>query len=223
MSTVQQPFNSLSDESSSTVMGSNVLSFFAGLTHADKQFIKNSMRWAEYRADQRFNRKRSSADWFEFYSGVMWSVGWGLEHAPVIVAARDFSGDVLEMWANSLSTQLSREKVSRMKETFQRLEYNPGAIELFTDSTRKWGDFRFSPAQYNFHKELEIVISNVRLLSSEWVSTHLFWNLRHTTSQLDIQSRRFVITPRQMDRYRDSLAESLREMRMKEIELSAGV
>ena len=222
MSTIQQQINPLSDDGSSTVLGSNVLSFFTGLTREDKQFIKNSMRWAEYQADQRFNRKQACADWFEFYSGVMWSVGWGLEHAPVIVADRNFSGDVLEVWAKSLSTQLSREKVRRMKETFQLLEHNPGAIELFTDSTRKWGDFRFSPAQYNLHKELEIVISNVRLLSSEWVSTYLFWNIRHTTSQLDIQSRRFVTTPQQMDKYRDVLAESLREMRMSEIELSAG-
>lgn len=209
--------------SGSAVMGSNLLNFFSGVTRQDKQFIKDSMRLAEYRADQRFNRKQSSSDWFEFYSGVLWSVGWSLEHAPVIVVDKNFTGDVLEAWAKSLSTQLSRETVKRMRESFQLLEHNTAGTEMLTDGMRKWGDFRFSPAQYNFHKELEIVVSNVRLVDSEWSSTYLFWEIFQSRSQLDIQSRRFVTSLREMDKYRDSLIAAVREIRFREIELSTRV
>lgn len=210
----------LPDEGCSAVMGSNLLSFFVDVTREDKRFIKNSMRWAEYKADLRLDRKREPAAWFEYYSGVMWSVGWRLDHAPVIVSDKDFFGDVLDAWAKSLSAQLSREKVRRMKETFQMLELDSNGVEIFTNSTRKWGDFRFSPASYNLHKELEIVISNVRLVSSEWFSTYLFWTVKHEGSQLDIQSRRFVITPDQIEKYREQLSLAVVEMRLGEIELA---
>ncbi|RON70728.1 hypothetical protein BK671_06525 [Pseudomonas fluorescens] len=220
MSDTQQQIDSLSGGSSSVVMGSNVLSFLSGVSRQDQQFIKDSMRLAEYRADNLFNRKLEPARWFEFYSGVLWSVGWGLEHAPVIIADNDFSGAVLDVWAKSMSTLLSREKIKQMKETFQLLEYDVAGVEVFTDSTRKWGDFRFAPAQYNVHKELELVISNVRLINNEWVSTYLFWNITHGSAQLDIQSRRFVTKRREMDKYRDLLAAAVREFRVKEIELS---
>ncbi len=210
----------LSDESNSAVQGGNLLSFFSEVSREDKRFIKNSMRWAEHNADLRFNRKLESANWFEFYSGQLWSVGWGLEHEPVIVSEKSIIGDVVEIWAKSLSTLLSREKVRAMKASFQLLEFDPAAIEVFTSSTRKFGDFRFSPAQYNRYTELEIVISNVRLLSSEWASTYLFWNLQHNGSQLDIQSRRFVIKPAQIDKYRERLNAAVAELRVKEIELA---
>jgi hypothetical protein len=210
----------LPDEGCSAVMGSNLLSFFSDVTKEDKRFIKNSMRWAECEADLRFNRRRESAAWFEHYSGVMWSVGWSLDHAPVIVSDRNFSGDVLQVWEKSLSMQLSREKLKRMKETFQSLELDLNGTDVFTSSTQKTGDFRFSPAGYNLHKELEIVISNVRLLSSEWVSTYLFWKIKHEGSQLDIQSRRFVITPGQINKYREQLNLAVIERRLREVELA---
>lgn len=205
--------------SGSAVMGSNLLNFFSGVTRQDKQFIKDSMRLAEYRADERFNRKQSSSDWFEFYSGVLWSVGWSLEHAPVIVVDKHFTGDLIEAWAQSLSKLLSRETVKRMKESFQLLENNTAGTEMLTDGLRKRGDFRFSPAQYSFNKELEIVVSNVRLVDSEWSSTYLFWDILQSRSQLDIQSRRFVTSVREMDKSRDSLMAAVREIRLNEIAL----
>lgn len=158
--------------------------------------------------------------WFEFYSGGLWSVGWGLEHDPVIIVEKNFSGDLLESWAKSLSWLVSRAKLKQVQETFQLLEHNIAGLDLFTESTREWGDFRFLPAQYNRYNELEIVISNVRLLSANWVSTYLFWDVEYSKSQLDIQSRRFVITPRQMDKYRADLSEAVRDMRIKEVELT---
>lgn len=210
----------LSDESNSVVQDGNLLSFFSEVSREDKRFIKNSMRWAEHNADLRFNRKLESAKWFEFYSGHLWSVGWGLEHEPVIFSDKRFSGDVVEIWANSLSKLLSREKVRAMKASFQLLEFDPVAIDVFTSSTRKFGDFRFSPAQYNRYTELEIVISNVRFVSSEWASTYLFWNLQHNGSQLDIQSRRFVINRAQIEKYRERLNTAVAELRVREIELA---
>lgn len=220
MNDTLQQTHQLSEESSSTVLGSNLLAFLSGLTKQDKQYIKDSMRWAEYRADLRHSRSREPGPWFEFYSGVLWSVGWGLEHEPVIIVEKDFSGDLLESWSKSLSTQLSRAKLRQMTETFQLLEHNTAGLDLFADSARQWGDFRFSPAQYNRYNELEIVISNVRLLNANWVSTYLFWDVEHSRSQLDIQCRRFVITPRQMDKCRAELSAAVKEMRMREIELT---
>lgn len=206
--------------SASVIMGSNLLKFLSGVARQDQRFIKDSMRLAEYRADQRFDRKKSSSDWFEYYSGVLWSVGWSLEHAPVIVVDKNFTGDVLEAWAKSLSKQLSKATVASMRETFQLAEDSTAGTEMLTDSLRKFGDFRFSPAQYNFHKELEIVVSNVRLIDSSWSSNYLFWKILQTRSQLDIQSRRFVTSLREMDKYRDSLIAAVREMRVREIELA---
>ncbi|MFJ5237362.1 hypothetical protein ACIP86_11630 [Pseudomonas neuropathica] len=213
----------LSGGSGSVVTGSHLLNFLSGVTRQDKQFIKDSIRLAEYRADQRFNRKQSSSDWFEFYSGVLWSIGWSLEHAPVIVVDKNFTGDVLEAWANSLSTQLSRATVNSMRESFQLLEDNAAGTEMLTDGLRKWGDFRFSPARYKFNEELEIVVSNVRLVGSQWSSTYLFWELLQARAQLDIQSRRFVTSLREMDKYRDSLMAAVREIRVREIELSTKI
>jgi hypothetical protein len=220
MSEIQQATNPLLDGSASFVMGGNLLSFLTGVAKEDQRFIKDSMRWAEYRADQRHNRKHEPAAWFEFYSGVLWSVGWGLEYQPVIVADKNFSGDVLEKWANSVSSMISRSKIAAMKETFQLLEFSSAGIDLLSDGTRAWGDFRFSPAQYNAQKELEIVISNVRFLQADWSSTYLFWTVQHSGSQLDIQSRRFAIKPRQMNEYRARLSEAVLEMRTAEIELT---
>lgn len=206
--------------SASVIMGSNLLKFLSGVARQDQRFIKDSMRLAEYRADQRFDRKKSSSDWFEYYSGVLWSVGWSLEHAPVIVVDKNFTGDVLEAWAKSVSKQLSKATVASMRETFQLAEDSTAGTEMLTDSLRKFGDFRFSPARYNFHKELEIVVSNVRLIDSSWSSNYLFWKILQTRSQLDIQSRRFVTSLREMDKYRDSLIAAVREMRVREIDLA---
>lgn len=220
MNDTQQSISQLSGESSATVLGSNLLAFFSGLSRQDKQYIKDSMRWAQFQADLRHDRRRAPVQWFEFYSGGLWSVGWGLEHEPVIIVDKNFSGDLLESWAKSLSGLVSRAKLKQVQETFQLLEHNVAGLDLFTESARQWGDFRFLPAQYNRHNELEIVISNVRLLSANWVSTYLFWDVEYSKSQLDIQSRRFVITPRQMNKYRADLSEAVREMRIKEIELT---
>lgn len=209
-----------SGDNASVVMGGNLLKFLSGVTRQDQRFIKDSMRLAEYRADQRFNRKKSSSDWFEYYSGVLWSVGWSLEHAPVIVVDKNFTGDLLEAWAKSLSKQLSKATVTSMREAFQLAENNTAGTEMLTDGLRKFGDIRFSPAQYNFHKELEIVISNVRLIDSSWSSNYVFWKILQTRSQLDIQSRRFVTSLREMDKNRDSLTAAVREIRVREIELS---
>lgn len=220
MSEVRQYPSALSDGVASAVMGGNLLSFLPGVAKADQRFIKDSMHWAEHKADLRHNRQRGSAEWFEFYSGVMWSVGWSLEDQPVIVADKDFSENVPDVWAKSVSPLISRSKVAAMKETFQLLELNPTGIDVLADDTRAWGDFRFSPAEYNMHGELEIVISSVRLLDVNWSSDYLFWNIRQAGSQLDMQSRRFVIKPQQMNERRDALNAAVLDMRLKEIELT---
>ena len=77
MSEMQRAASALLDGGASVVMGGNLLSFLSGVAKIDQRFIKDSMRWAEFRADQRHNRKHEPAAWFEFYSGVLWSVGWG--------------------------------------------------------------------------------------------------------------------------------------------------
>ncbi|MDI2142867.1 MULTISPECIES: hypothetical protein [unclassified Pseudomonas] len=205
--------------SSSSVVESNLLAFFSGVSHQEKQYIKDSMRWAEYQANLRHDRQRRPVDWFEFYSGTLWSVGWELEGAPVIVVENNFSGNVLDIWAKSMSTLLSRGKISQMRETFKLLETHPEGLDLLTQSTRKLGDFSFSPAFYNSSQELEMVISNVRMLSNNWGSRYLFWEVDHSMSKLDIQSRRLVVTSKKMDQHRSGLSDAVKEMRRKEIEL----
>ncbi|GLH41771.1 hypothetical protein GRW89_20300 [Pseudomonas moraviensis] len=222
MSDVLNSISALPNQGSATVMGNNLLSFFSGLTPEDKRFVKDSMRWAEYRADLRHNRNSEPAAWFEYYSGVLWSVGWSLEQAPVIHVDKNFTGNALDVWARSLSQQLSREKVGLMKEAFHMLETHSDAIDVFRGSAREWSDFRFSPAQYNFNRELEIVVSNVRLLDAKWSSTYLFWTIQHTGSELDIRSRRFLIRSAAINENRLQLAAAVLDMRTREIELARG-
>jgi hypothetical protein len=209
-----------SEGSGSEVMGNNLVSFFGNLSREDKRFVKDSMRWAEHRADQLHSRDREPAQWFDFYSGVLWSVGWGLEHEPVIIAEKNYSGDVFEVWEKSMSMLLSRNKRAAMKNTFLLLEHNPLSIDELKNSSLKYSDFRFVPVDCNRYGELEIVISNVRFLSHEWSSNYLFWKIRHTGSQLDIRCRRFVIKPQEINKYREQLSAAVFGMRLKEIELT---
>lgn len=220
ISNARKQFQSFAEGGGSLVMGSNVMTFFDGVAGQDKQFVKDSICLAEYQADLACDRKRDPGKWFEQYTGKLWAVGWSLEHSAKIIVDRDFSGDVLGTWATALSQELSRATVKKVKETFQLLEGNTEGIELLTGNTRKWGDFRFMPVQYNMHKELEIVLSNVRLLSVEWNSFYLFWKVRYSQSQLDMHARKFVITPRQMDAHRSKLRAAVAELRQKEIELA---
>ncbi|MFJ2712078.1 hypothetical protein ACIOZM_14475 [Pseudomonas sp. NPDC087346] len=217
---MQQQFQALAESGGSLVMGSSVMTFFDGLSRQDKQFVKDSIGLAEYQADLLYDRKRDPGNWFEYYTGALWSVGWSLEHDAKVIVDRDFSGDVLDTWATALSLEVSRATVKKVTETFQLLEGSAEGVELLTGSARKWGDFRFLPVQYNMHKELEIVLSNVRLLSLEWNSSYLFWKVRYSQSQLDMHARRFVITPRQMDMHRSKLSAAVIELRQKEIELA---
>lgn len=204
----------------SVAMGNNLLLFLPGTDTQDRKFIKDSLCWAEYQADRYHHRRRDPAAWFERYSGELWSVGWSLEHAPVIVVDRHFSGDVLDAWAKSVANEVSRVTAQQMKETFQKLEHEPRAVDLVTASSSKWGDFRFLPARRNVHNELEIVLSNVRLLSLEWNRNYFFWNVPYSATQLDIQSRRFVTTAKEIKKHSAALSEAVAELRFREIQLS---
>jgi hypothetical protein len=207
-------------ETGGSVLDNTLLAFFPGLSREDKQYIKNSMRWAQSRADLLYDSKRSPAQWFEHYSGVLWSVGWSLEHDPVIVIDNHYAASLVDSWSKALATQVSRSKLSLIKSTFSFLEHDRSALDLLTSSARQSGDFRFLPAEYNRNKELEILITNVRLLSSNWSSTFLFWEVQHPKSQLDIRVRRFAINQRAMSRYRERLNAAVQEMRSEEIELT---
>ncbi|WP_419712229.1 hypothetical protein [Pseudomonas sp. NFX224] len=207
-------------EKAASVLDSNLLAYYPGLSADDRQFIKNSMRWAESCADLRHDQEQDPAQWFEFYSGVLWSVGWSLEHQPVIVVDNDFTGRLMDAWSKALSTQVSRAKLSLMKETFTLLENNPAALQLLTSSASQSGDFRFLPAEYNRYGELEIVLTNVRLLGSNWGSSFLFWEVANPQSQLDVRVRRFAINRRGINTYREPLQEAVKEMRLREIELT---
>ncbi|MHC8289189.1 hypothetical protein ACYZUD_20730 [Pseudomonas sp. XS1P51] len=209
----------LLEERSAAVVDNKLLAFLPGLSRQDKQYIKNSMQWAEHRADLRYNRVLNPAQWFEHFSGVLWSVGWSLEHAPVEVIDSNYSGDLVGSWSNALSTQVSRAKLQLIKETFGFLEHDRSALDLLSSRAQQSGDFRFLPAEYNRYKELEILVTNVRLLSSNWGSTFLFWEVEHPGSQLDIRVRRFSAKPREMNKYRESLADAVKDMRFSELEL----
>ncbi|MNN09293.1 hypothetical protein D3C76_827540 [compost metagenome] len=202
------------------VIENTLLAYFAGLSREDKQYIKNSMRWAESRADLHHDREQSPAKWFEFYSGVLWSAGWSLEHQPVIVIDNHHTGSLVDTWSKALSTQVSRAKLSLIRQTFGQLEHDRPALELLTSSARQSRDFRFLPAEYNRAGELEILVTNVRLLSSSWSTRLLFWEVEQPQTQLDIRVRRFAIKSREMNKYRESLNEAVKEMRLREIALT---
>lgn len=204
---------------SASVLDNKLVAFFPGLSRQDKQYIKNSLRWAEYQADLRYSRKIEPAQWFEHLSGRLWSVGWSLEHAPVQVVQSNYPANLLDHWAKALSTQVSRARLEKIKHTFGALEHDRSALQLFAERAQQSGDFRFLPAEYNRAKELEIVVTNVRLLSSNWSSGFLFWEVEHPAAQLDIRVRRFSARPREMDKYRNVLAEAVRDMRFSELEL----
>jgi Tfp pilus assembly protein PilW len=107
-----------------------------------------------------------------------------------------------------------------IKETFGSLQQDRTALDLLTSSARQAGDFRFLPAEYNRSSELEMLLTNVRLLNSNWSSSFLFWDVQHPKAQLDIRVRRFAINRREMNRYREALSAKVKEMRMREIELT---
>lgn len=202
------------------VLDNTLLAYFHGLSREDKQYIKNSMRWAEHRADLRHDREGDPAQWFEFYSGVLWSVGWSLEHQPVIVIDSHHTGSLVDTWSNALSTQVSRAKLSLIKQAFGQLEHNRPALELMTSCARQSGDFRFLPAEYNRTGELEILVTHVRLLSWNWNTSVLFWEVESAQAQLDIRVRRFSAKPREMNKYRETLSEAVKAMRLREIALT---
>lgn len=202
------------------VIDNTLLACFPGLSREDKQFIKNSMRWAEHRADLRHDREQDPAQWFEFYSGVLWSVGWSLEHQPVVVVDNHYAGSLVDAWSKALSTQVSRAKLSLIRQTFGQLEQDRPALELLTSSARQSKDFRFLPAEYNRAGELEILVTNVRLIGTSWGTRLLFWELEQPHTQLDIRVRRFAARPREMNKYRETLTEAVKDMRLREIALT---
>jgi hypothetical protein len=202
------------------VLDNALLAYFPGLSREDKQYIKNSLRWAEHRADLRHDREQDPAQWFEYYSGGLWSVGWSLEHQPVVVVDNHHSGSLVETWSKALSAQVSRAKLSLIRQTFGRLEHDRPALELFASSARQSRDFRFLPAEYNRAGELEILVTNVRLLGSGWSTRSLFWEMERPQTQLDIRVRRFASKPREMNKYRETLNEEVKEMRLREIALA---
>ncbi|MGE8176112.1 hypothetical protein [Pseudomonas fluorescens] len=212
--------NSLPEEKSASILDNNLLAFSPGLSRQDKKYIKNSLRWAEHCADLRYNRKLSPAQWFEHYSGILWSVGWSLEHKPVEISDINYSGNLVESWSKALSTQVSRAKLNLIKETFGFLEHDRSALDLFTERAQQSGDFRFLPAEFNRLNELEILITHVQLLSSNWSSTYLFWEVEHPRSQLDIRVRRFSASLREVNKYREKLDAAVKEMRFSELELT---
>lgn len=207
-------------ENSATVLDNTLLAFFPGLSREDKQYIKNSLRWAQSRADLLYDSRLNPAQWFEYYSGTLWSTGWSLEHEPVIVIDNNYTGNLVDSWSKALSTQVGRSKLKLIKETFGSLQQDRTALDLLTSSARQSGDFRFLPAQNNRSSELEMLLTNVRLFNSNWSSSFLFWDVQHPKSQLDIRVRRFAINRREMNRCREALNAKVKEMRMREIELT---
>lgn len=213
------PTDSLTQVSSASIYNNKLLAFFPGMSAEDKRYIKNSLRWAEHHADLRHDRKRETAQWFDYFSGRLWSVGWSLENAPVEVVDSRYTGSLVDSWAKALSSQVSRTKLQLIKQSFGVLEHDRSAMNLFSERAQQSGDLLFLPAEYNFHKELEMVVTHVQLLSSNWSSRWLFWEFEQPASQLDIRVRRFAAKKREMDTYRERLAEEVKEMRFSELAL----
>lgn len=190
---------------SASMVRSNVMSFFTGLSKEDKRFVKDSIAYAEARADTRTNRKRYPADWFEQYTGTLWSIGWVIEGQPVEKIDKQYRGSLMAAWVDVMKSKISPDKLKVTLDAVSMIESHQDTSETFNGSIRKDGDMRVLPISIIGDNRIELWVTDMRLIVSSWSSDYLFWKVQHVMSQLDIRAQRFTINRRDMDASRSEL------------------
>lgn len=190
---------------SASMVQSNVMSFFAGLSKQDKRFVKDSIAYAEARADARANRKYYPADWFEQYTGALWSVGWVIEGQPVEKIDKQYRGSLMAAWVDVMKSKISPNKLKVSLDAVSMIESHQETRETFNGSIRRDGDMRVLPISIIGDNRIELWVTDMRLIVSSWSSDYLFWKVQHVMSQLDIRAQRFTINRRNMDASRSEL------------------
>lgn len=198
------------EPASASILDDNLLGFSSGLARQDKQFVKNSTRYARSLADKRYNSVKQAADWFEYYSGILWSIGWGLDQPLVEVIDKKFSGSVTAAWLEVMSKRISRKKLEAIEGALATLEDDSVLQGAFAERVRNSGMFEILPVERNSDGTLDMHFSHVRLLKLNWSTG--FWSVGHSVAQLDIRVRRFTIRQRDVEKQRQILQDAVDEM-----------
>ncbi|ATE79887.1 MULTISPECIES: hypothetical protein [Pseudomonas] len=197
-------------QTGASVLHNSLLGFGAKLSSQDKQFVKNSIRYAKNRANKKYNSVKQAADWFEYYSGVLWSVGWGLDQPLVEVVDRKFSGSVTAAYLDVMSRKVGRNKAETLVNALNMLGNDDVLQGSFAARVRESGELEILPAELNPDGTLGIFLSHVRLLKLDWSTG--FWGVGHSMAQLDIRVREFTIRQRGIEKNRQILQGALDEL-----------
>lgn len=197
-------------QNSASVLHNSLLGFSGKLSRQDKQFIKNSVRYAKLRASKKYNSVKQAADWFEYYSGVLWSIGWGLDQPLVEVIDREFSGSVTEAYLDVMSRKVGRNKAAILVNALNMLGSDDVLKNSFAARVRESGELEIIPAELNPDGSLGIFVSHVRLLKLDWSTG--FWSVGLSMAQLDIRVREFTIRQRDIEKNCQALQGALDEL-----------
>lgn len=193
-----------------SVLGNSLLGMSAKLSSQEKQFVKNSVRYAQARANKKYNSVKQAASWFEYYSGVLWSIGWGLDRPLVEVIDREFSGSVTGAYLDVMSRKVGRNKTATLANALTMLGNDEVLQGAFAARVRESGELEILPAELNPDGTLGIFLSHVRLLKLNWSAG--FWSVGHSMAQLDIRVREFTIRQRDIENNRQVLQDALDEL-----------
>ncbi|EJM64255.1 hypothetical protein PMI30_03794 [Pseudomonas sp. GM50] len=200
----------IAPNNSASVLDNSLLGFGGELSEMDKQFIKNSVRYAKARANKKYNSVKQAADWFEYYSGVLWSIGWGLDRPLVEVIDRKFSGSVTEAYLDVMSKKVGRHKAATLANALNMLGHDDVLKDSFAARVKESGELEILPVELNPDGTLGIFLSHVRLLKLDWSTG--FWSVGLSMAQLDIRVREFTIRQRDIEKKRQALQDALDEL-----------
>lgn len=200
----------IAPQNGASVLDNSLLGFSAKLSSQDKQFVKNSVRYAKARANKKYNSVKHAADWFEYYSGVLWSIGWGLDQPLVEVIDREFSGSVTRAYLDLMSRRVGRNKTATLANALTMLGNDDVLQDTFAARVRESGELEILPVELNQDGTLGIFLSHVRLLKLNWSTG--FWGVGHSMAQLDIRVREFTIRQRDIENNRQVLQDALDEL-----------
>ncbi|EJL93856.1 hypothetical protein PMI18_05828 [Pseudomonas sp. GM102] len=200
----------IAPKNSASVLYNSLLGFSGELSKQDKQFIKNSVRYAKARASKEYDSVKQAADWFEYYSGVLWSIGWGLDQPLVEVIDKKFSGSVTEAYLDVMSRKIGRRKAATLANALNLLGRDDVLKDSFAARVRESGELEILPAELNPDGSLGIFVSHVRLLKLDWSTG--FWSVGLSMAQLDIRVREFTIGQREIEENRQVLQDALDEL-----------
>jgi hypothetical protein len=186
-----------------------------GQAEADNSFAKNCIYLAQIEADSRYDSSTRPGEWFDDFTGILWSFGWSLEEAPVILVERQFSGSVQQAWRRLAAPLLTRSQLTQVEVGLSAMEKDVATLKKFSALNGKIFNSHILPVAYNAQGELVVVLSHIRFIKLVLNTNYLFWQVHQPISQLDIRARKLVIKRRTMDANRASVERTIREIPFK--------